>query len=70
VRRSTKNVNQNSHNQSRHSVRRAQQLDTGLADTEIGGGRRIGYDRLVAEHRTLEDQKISIRAMGRTSHST
>jgi hypothetical protein len=42
----------------------------GVAAKEIGGRRRIGYDPLVAEHRTLEFQKISIRAMGRTSHST
>jgi hypothetical protein len=42
----------------------------GVAAKEVGGRRRIGYDPLVAEHRTLEFQKISIRAMGRTSHST
>jgi hypothetical protein len=61
----------NSHNQSRDFLRRPQQArSTGVADKEIGGGRRISYDPLVAEHRKLEDQKVPIRVMGRTSNNT
>jgi hypothetical protein len=42
----------------------------GVAAKEIGGGRRIGYDPLVAEHRKFDDQKVSSRVMCGTSNNS
>jgi hypothetical protein len=43
---------------------------SGVAAKEIGGGRRIGYDPLVAEHRKFDDQKLWNCVMCRTSNKS